>query len=74
VIRYGKYGAKASWMVKRSGNYERKVCRIVKRYGQCGRKASWNVKWYGKYGKCRRKLSNDMKIQKKGKSKNMEEK
>jgi hypothetical protein len=39
----------------------------VKRYGQCGRKASWNVK-YGKYGKYRRKLWNDMNIQKKGKS------
>ena len=40
----------------------------MKRYGQHGRKASWNVKWYGKYVKCRRKLSNDMKIEKKGKS------
>jgi hypothetical protein len=68
VIRYRKYGAKASWIVKRNGNYGRKVSRIVERYGQCVRKASWNVKWYAKYGKYRRELWNDMKIQKKGKS------
>jgi hypothetical protein len=37
VIRYGKYGRKAGW--------------IVKRYDKCRRTVCWNVKWYGKYGR-----------------------
>ena len=37
MIRFGKYGRKISW--------------IVKRYGKYGRKVSWRVKWFGKYGK-----------------------
>ena len=37
----------------------------MKRYGDYGRKVSWIVKKFGKY---RRKLWNDMKILKKGKS------
>jgi hypothetical protein len=37
VQRYGKYGGKASW--------------IVKRYGKYGRNPSWMVKKCGKYRK-----------------------
>ena len=45
--RFGKYGRKASWIVKRYGKYVRKVSLIVKRYGHYGqkkRKVSWMVK------------------------------
>ena len=38
--RYGNYGRKVSWIVKR---YGRKASRIVIRYGQYGRKVSWIV-------------------------------
>jgi hypothetical protein len=31
VIRYGQYGRKASWKVKRNKNYGRKVSWIVKK-------------------------------------------
>jgi hypothetical protein len=71
VIRYGLYGRKASWIVKRYekdgrnpswtviryGYYGRKASCIVKRYGKYGRNPSWIVKRFGKY---RRKLWNDM--------------
>jgi hypothetical protein len=77
VIKYGQYGRKACWRVKRDEKYGRNPSWIVIRYGQYGRKASWIVKIYEKYGrnpssivkrfgKCRRKLWNDME--------NMEEK
>jgi hypothetical protein len=48
-------------MVKRYGNYERKISWIpvVTKYGKCGRKGGWIVKWYGKYG---RKVSWIVKI------------
>jgi hypothetical protein len=47
VKRFGKYGRKVSWIVKKYEKYGRKY----------GRKASWIVKLFGKYG---RKLWNDM--------------
>jgi hypothetical protein len=67
VIRFGKYGRKESWIMKkiwkiqkkivnRYGNYGRKVSWIVKRYGNYGRKVSWIVKRFGKY---RRKYLKD---------------
>ena len=40
-----------SEIVKRYGNYGRKVSWNVKWYGKYGRKVSWIVKWYGKYGR-----------------------
>jgi hypothetical protein len=44
VIRYGQYGRKASWILKRNEKYERKAIWIVKRYGKCGRRKVelWN--------------------------------
>jgi hypothetical protein len=41
---YGKYGRKASWILKRNEKYGRKAIWIVKRYGKCGRKKVelWN--------------------------------
>ena len=39
------------WIVKRYGNYWRKVSRIGKRQGNYGRKVSWIVKWQGNYGR-----------------------
>ena len=51
VKRYGKYGRKASWIVKRYWKYGRKVWWIVKRYGKYKRKVSWIVKRYGHYGR-----------------------
>jgi beta-mannanase len=44
VIRYGQYGRKASWILK-------------KKYGKHGRNPSWIVKRFGNY---RRKLCNAM--------------
>ena len=44
----GKYGRKASWIVKWHRKYGRKVSWIVKRFGKCGRKVGWIVKWYEK--------------------------
>jgi hypothetical protein len=41
---YGKYGRKASWIVKRYGKYRNKVSLIVRRYGNYGKKVSWKVK------------------------------
>jgi hypothetical protein len=32
-------------IVKRHGNYERKISWIVKWYGKCGKKVGWFVKW-----------------------------
>ena len=40
-----------SWIVKRYGNYGRKVSWIVKCFGKYGRNPSWIVKRYGKYWK-----------------------
>ena len=34
VKRYGNYWRKVSWIVKRQGNYERKLSWIVKRLGK----------------------------------------
>jgi hypothetical protein len=48
VIRYGKYGRKARWIVKRYEKYRKK---IVKSYGNYERKISWIVKRFGKYGR-----------------------
>jgi hypothetical protein len=44
---YGKYGRKASWIVKRNG----KVGWIVKLYGKYRRKVSWIGNRNGKYEK-----------------------
>ena len=52
---YEKYGRNPSWIVKRYEKYGRKVSWKVKRYEKYG---SWKVK---KFGKCRRKLWEDMK-------------
>ena len=41
MIKFGKYGKKISWIVKRYGKYGRKASRIVITYGQYGRKL-WN--------------------------------
>jgi hypothetical protein len=50
VIRYGQYGRKVSW--------------IVKRYEKYGRKPSWIVKRYGKYiRKLRKDMENMEKTQ-----------
>jgi hypothetical protein len=38
VKRYGNYWRKVSWIVKRDGNYERKLSWIVKRLGKYRRK------------------------------------
>ena len=57
-MKYGKYGRKISWIVKRFGKYGRKVSWIVKRYEQYGRNPSWIVI---RFGKDRKKLWNDMK-------------
>jgi hypothetical protein len=51
VIRYGNYGRKVSWIVKKYGNYGRDPSCIVKRFGQYERKASWIVIRFGKYGR-----------------------
>ena len=52
VKRYGNYERKISWIVKWYGKYGWNV----KRYGKQGRKISWILKWLGKY---KRKLWND---------------
>ena len=57
MIRYGQYGKKASWIVKKNVKCVRKVSWNVKRYGNYEKKISWRVKRFGKY---RRKLWNDM--------------
>jgi hypothetical protein len=41
VIRYGQYGRKASWIVKRYEKYGRNPSWIVKRFGKYKRKL-WN--------------------------------
>jgi hypothetical protein len=41
VIRYGQYGRKASWVVKRYEEYGRNPSWIVKRFGKYRRKL-WN--------------------------------
>jgi hypothetical protein len=41
VIRYGQYGRKASWIVKRYEKYGRNPSWIVKRFGKYERKL-WN--------------------------------
>ena len=41
MIRYGQYGRKVSWKVKRYEKYERKPSWIVKRFGKYRRKL-WN--------------------------------
>jgi hypothetical protein len=41
VIRYGKYGRKASWIVKKYEKYGRNTSWIVKRFGKYRRKL-WN--------------------------------
>jgi hypothetical protein len=51
ISKFGKYGRKISWRVKRYGKYERKASRIVIKFGKYGRKISWRVKRYGKYGR-----------------------
>ena len=51
MIKYGQYGRKTRWTVKRYEQYGRSVSWIVKWYGKYGRNASWNVKRYGKYGR-----------------------
>jgi hypothetical protein len=43
VIRFGKYGRKISWIVKRYGKYGRKENWIVIRFGKYGRKISWII-------------------------------
>jgi hypothetical protein len=48
---FGKYGRKASWIVKRYGIYRSKVSWIVKRYGKYWRNPSLIVKAFGKYGR-----------------------
>ena len=68
MIRYGQYGRKASWIVKRYEKYGGKVSWIVIRFGKYRRKVSWIVKRCEKYerkvswifirfGKYRRKVS-----------------
>ena len=51
--RYGKYGAKVSWIVNRFGKYRRNTCseKIWEKNMEenSGRKVNWIVKWYGKY-------------------------
>ena len=53
--RYGKYGRKVSWIVKRFGKYRRNTCseKIWEKNMEehSGRKVNWIVKWYGKYGR-----------------------
>ena len=41
MIRYGQYGRKASWIVKRYEKYGRNPSWIVKRFGKYERKL-WN--------------------------------
>jgi hypothetical protein len=41
VIRYGQYGRKASWIVKRYEKYGRNPSWIVKRFGKY-RRQLWN--------------------------------
>ena len=41
MIRYGNYGRKGSWIVKRYEKYGRKVSWLLKRFGKYRRKL-WN--------------------------------
>ena len=63
MIKYGQYGRKASWIVKKMENTEesrlnsemiwkiwKKISWIVKWFGKYGRKVSWIVKRFGKCG------------------------
>jgi hypothetical protein len=51
VIRYGQYGRKVSWIVKRYEKYGKKAIPILIRYGQYRRKVIRIVKRYEKYGR-----------------------
>ena len=43
--RYGNYGRKVSWIVKRFGKCRRKQWKDKENMKKC----SWIVKWFGKY-------------------------
>ena len=66
--RYGKYGRKASWIIKSYGKYGRKSWTVI-RYGNYERKASRIVKRHDKYGRKVANIEMIWKIWKKSKLK-----
>jgi reverse gyrase len=62
VKRYGKYGWKLGWIVKRYRNYERIVSRIVKIWNLCNKNKLNSEKILKIWKKSKVELWKDMEI------------